>query len=54
MNIQKEMRRFEKQIDKEFREVEQWMIERKKFLVKLGWVAGIIIILLVISKLYLN
>jgi len=54
MNIQKEIRKFEKKIDKEFKEVEQWMIERKKFLIKLGCVAGIIIILLVISKLYLS
>lgn len=41
-------------IEKEIEEVEQWMIERKKFLIKLGWVAGLIVVLLVVSRLYLR
>jgi len=41
-------------IEKEIEEIEQWVIERKKFLVKLGWVAGIIIVLLVLSHFYLR
>jgi len=41
-------------IEKEIEDVEGWIIERKKFLIKLGWVAGIIIILLTLSYLYLN
>jgi|TARA_B100001971_G_C18020796_1_gene447271 hypothetical protein len=40
-------------IEEEIEEIEDWIKERKKFLIKLGWVAGIIIILLIISKLYL-
>ena len=38
-------------IEKEVKELEQWMVERKKFLIKLGWVAGGIIVLLIISRL---
>ena len=54
MNVKKEMKKFEKKVDREFEEVEQWIVERKKFLIKLGWVAGIIIVLLVVSHLYLR
>ncbi len=52
--LDKEINIVGKNIDKEVKEVEGWVKERKKFLIKLGWVAGIIIILLVISKLYLR
>ncbi len=41
-------------IEKEVEEIEQWIIERRKFLIKLGWIAGVIIVLLVISNLYLR
>ena len=41
-------------IEKEVEEIEQWMIERKKFLIKLAWVAGGIIVLLILSRLYLR
>ena len=41
-------------IEKEIEEVEDWIIARKKFLIKLGWVAGFITILLIISHLYLR
>lgn len=43
-----------KNVEEEVEEIEKWMIQRKKFLVKLGLVAGIIIILLAISHLYLR
>ena len=41
-------------IEKEVKELEQWMVERKKFLIKLGWVAGLIVFLLIFSRLYLR
>lgn len=46
--------RVDKQIDKEFKEVEAWMVQRKKFLVKLAWVLGFITVLLVASHIYLR
>lgn len=46
--------RVDKQIDKEFKEVEAWMIQRKKFLIKLAWVLGFITILLIVSHVYLR
>jgi len=53
MSLKRDVRRIEKQILQELKYSEKWMIQRKKFLVKLAWVAGIIIVLLIISKLYL-
>ncbi len=35
-------------IEKDAKEVEKWMIERKKFLIKLGWIAGLVIVLLIV------
>jgi len=46
--------RFDKQINKEFKEVEGWMLQRRKFLIKLAWVLGFITILLVVSHIYLR
>ncbi|MDP3026881.1 MAG: hypothetical protein Q8N63_04180 [Nanoarchaeota archaeon] len=46
--------RVDKQINKEFKEVEGWMLQRKKFLIKLAWVLGFITILLVVSHVYLR
>jgi len=46
--------RVDKQIAKEFKEVEAWMVQRKKFLVKLAWVLGFITVLLVVSHIYLR
>ena len=43
-----------KELKEEFEQSEKWIIQRKKFLIKLGWVAGIIIILLFISHIYLR
>jgi len=51
-SIEKELGSIEKRIDREFKEVETWMIERKKFLIKLGWVVGLIIVLLIFSHFY--
>ncbi len=46
--------RVDKQIEKEFKEVEAWMVQRKKFLIKLGWVLGLITVLLILSHIYLR
>lgn len=43
-----------KNLEKEEKEVEKWMIQRRKFLIKLGWVAGLIIVLLLVSHFYLS
>ena len=66
-NFRKNIKKFERQIDKlddefdiskniekEEKEVERWMIQRRKFLIKLGWVAGLIIVLLLVSHFYLS
>lgn len=45
---------FEKQLEKEFKDVEKWVLERKKFFKKVGWVVGLVMLLLVISHLYLR
>ncbi|MEK6935460.1 MAG: hypothetical protein AABW67_01605 [Nanoarchaeota archaeon] len=43
-----------KNIEKEEKEVEDWVKARRKFLIKLGWVAGLIIVLLLVSHFYLS
>ncbi|MDD5191983.1 MAG: hypothetical protein PHH54_06795 [Candidatus Nanoarchaeia archaeon] len=45
---------FEKQIDKDVKEAEKWMIQRRKFLIKLAWVLGGITVLLILSHMYLR
>jgi len=42
------------EIIEEFAEVEEWIVERKKFLIKLAWVVGFITILLIISNFFLK
>jgi hypothetical protein len=54
MSFKKDLEKVEKEIDKEVKEIEGWIIERRKFFIKLGWVVGIIAILLVLSHLYLR
>jgi len=44
---------FEK-IEDEFEDVEKWIIERRKFFIKLGWVIGLVVVLLIISHFYLR
>ena len=53
MDFKKEMSKIDKNINKEFKQLEKWVIERKKFFIKLSWIVGIIIILLIFSKFYL-
>ena len=45
---------FEKQLEQEFKDVEKWVLARKKFFKKLGWLVGLIALLLIVSHLYLR
>ena len=45
---------FEKELKKEIQEVEKWILERRKFLIKLAWVVGFVSVLLIVSKFYLR
>ena len=42
------------EVGREVKELEKWMIERRKFFIKLGIVAGLIAILLILSNLFLR
>jgi len=54
MNLDKELNKIEKNLNKELRKTERWFIERRKFLIKFGIVAGFIILLIIFSNLYLK
>ena len=47
-------RSFEKGLEKEIHEVEAWVKQRKKFFIRLAWVIGFIVVLLIVSNLYLK
>ena len=60
-NIGKSMKRTEKGIEKEIKHAEKdivhaerWMHERRKFFIKLGFVIGLVVVLLIISHFYLR
>lgn len=42
------------EIENEVQEVEQWIIERKKFFIKLAWTVGLITALIILSNVYLR
>ncbi len=44
----------EKSLKQEAKEVERWAGERKKFLIKLAWVVGLVTILLILSHFFLR
>jgi len=48
------VKKLEKQIAKDIKKAEKWVVERRKFFIKLAWVLGIIIALLIISQIYLK
>jgi hypothetical protein len=50
--LDKEIIGFEKGLKTELRFAEKWMVERRRFFIKLGWTAGVIIILLVLASIY--
>ena len=61
MTLKKEIKKLNKQIDEvrdniqdDIEDVQDWMIARRKFLIKLTWVVGFIAALLIISHIYLR
>jgi len=42
------------EIENEVQEIEQWIIERKKFFIKLVWTVGLITALIILSNVYLR
>jgi len=52
--LNREISTVEKNIGENIEAVEDWVIARRKFLIKLGWVVGFIGILLILSNLYLR
>jgi hypothetical protein len=44
----------ERGAEKEVKYFERWVIARRKFFIKLAWVAGLIAILLIFSHFYLR
>jgi len=54
MSIKKEIKCIEKNIEKDIKDTEKWVYERRKFFIKLGFVVGLIAVLLIISSLYLR
>ena len=51
MSIKKRIKKIEKTIEKDADEIEEWVVERKKFFIKLGWIAGFILISIIIRRL---
>jgi len=49
-----EAHEIEKNIKKDVKELEDWMKARRKFLIKLAWVIGIVAILLIVSHFLLR
>ncbi len=46
--------KFKKELNKEIIDIERWVHERRKFLIKLTWIISLIVILVIISNLYLK
>lgn len=49
-----EFDRFEKSLDKEVNKTERWVIERRRFFIKLGITVLLVLILFLISHLFLR
>tara|TARA_Y100000310_G_scaffold293188_1_gene322594 strand:- start:293 stop:472 length:180 start_codon:yes stop_codon:yes gene_type:complete len=54
MSFEKELKRVEKNIKKDIKYAEKWVYERRKFIIKLIWIIGIIGVLLFLSNMYLS
>ena len=54
MTIENEIQDLEREVIREIKHAEKWMIERRKFLIKLGMVIAFVLVLIVASELYLN
>jgi len=54
MSFKKELKGVEKDLQKEVKQIETWMYERRKFFIKLGFVVVVVGTLLIFSHLYLR
>ena len=54
MDIKKEVKCIEKNIDRDIKHAEKWVHQRRKFFIKLSYVVGFIVLLLIISHFYLR
>ena len=48
------IKRIEKQLDRELKEVEAWILARRKFFIKLAWVLGFLAVVIILSNIYLK
>jgi len=53
-NIKRGINKAEKDVEKDIKHAEKWVYERKKFFIKLGFVVGLVALLLIISHFYLR
>ena len=54
MSFKKEIKDIEKNLQKDVKQIETWMYERRKFFIKLGFIAIIVGTLLIFSHFYLR
>ncbi|MEK6859837.1 MAG: hypothetical protein AABX54_03410 [Nanoarchaeota archaeon] len=47
-------RKIEREIEHEIKDVEKWVIERRKFFIKLGWTVLLVAALLIFSHFFLR
>jgi len=48
------LQNIEREIEHEVEDVEKWVVERRKFFIKLGWVLGLVILLLIVSNVLMK
>ena len=53
-NIQKRVQKFEREMIKDVDDAQKWIYARKKFFIKLAWVIGFVVLLLILSHLFLR
>lgn len=49
-----EIKKIERDIEHEVEDVERWVIERRKFFIKLGWTILLVVALLIFSHFFLR
>ena len=50
----KNLRKLDKEVDREFQPAERWVVERRKFFRKLGFLIALILVLLVLSLILMK
>ena len=53
-DIEKSIKRIKKDFKKDINYAERWVYERRRFFIKLGIVAGVVALFLIISNIYLR